>query len=106
MTFRHFFDRYEWGVKEGGFTMAVDWDRKVIGFAFCSPKDQYCKKTGRDLASRRVEEQYCDGSIIVVTMPRAGNRATKFTQRQAIIQAMNFINLKFPNTQFGFTFED
>ena len=105
MTFRHFFDRKGrgdfWGA---GFTMAVDWRRKVIGFAFCSNKDQYCKKTGRELAHLRVDEQYGDGSIIVVTMPRAGNKVIKAIQREAIYEATRFIGKNFPNTQFGFTF--
>lgn len=31
-------------------------DKSVdVGFAFCSPKDRFCKRTGRDLARKRME---------------------------------------------------
>lgn len=107
ITYKHFFDKHEsfYGKDPGGFTMCVDWERKVIGFAICSEKDQYCKKTGRDIAGGRVAGQYGDGSIVVVSMPAAYSSRAMDLQRQAKEEAFWFIHRNFPNTEFGFTFE-
>lgn len=108
ITYKHFHDRlYGWGKPDqGGFTMCVDWERKVIGFAVCSEKDQYCKKTGREIARDRVEEQCGDGSIVIVTMPTASSKRAMELQRDAKGEAFWFIDKNFPNMQFGFTFEE
>jgi len=105
ISYRHFFNRYNdpW-VIPGGYTMAVDVERKVIGFAFCSQKDQYCKKTGRDLATKRVKEQSGDGSIIIVSMPKGLAEGTRHFQREATRDALDYIEFFWPNTPFGITY--
>jgi len=104
VTYKHYFDRWEFG-EPGGFTMCVDWERGVIGVSICSEKDQYCKKTGRRAAKDRADEQYCDGSIIVVSLPVALSGRAFRLQRRAAYEVFKFINRHFPNKQFGFTFE-
>ena len=105
VTYKHFYDRYDWG-DLGGFTICVDWKRKVIGVAICSVKDQYCKKTGRELAKRRSDEQHGDGSIVIVTMPEAHSRGAASLQNRAKFEVLRLINRNFPNKEFGFTFEE
>lgn len=43
----------------GRLTVAWDQESDLIGYSWCSPKDQFCKKTGREQASDRESFGLC-----------------------------------------------
>jgi hypothetical protein len=52
MYYRHFVD--EFGFEPGAATAALDLDHGLAGISTCSHKDQFCKRTGRQMAEARM----------------------------------------------------
>jgi len=53
MKYRHF--RYIWDfAEEGAATVAIDLEDHVAAISVCSSKDQFCKRTGRENAMKRI----------------------------------------------------
>jgi hypothetical protein len=52
MYYRHFTD--EWDIEPGAATASLDLDRGLAGISVCSHKDQFCKRTGRQMADARI----------------------------------------------------
>lgn len=50
IEYRHFFES-----GYGGATVAYDNEKNRYGIAVCSDKDQYSKRVGRDIATKRME---------------------------------------------------
>ena len=57
--------------QRGGATAAYDPSARVGGVAVCSHRDQYCRRTGRELATQRaVAEGYPCLDELMITVPR------------------------------------
>jgi hypothetical protein len=106
MIFRHHYDRYGWGFL-GGYTLAIDPERKTAGIALCSHKDQFNKKAGRELAASRANCQYHKRSadLFVISMPIAKSLKSVVELKAAMEHMLDYVTYKHPNTELWFKFE-
>lgn len=49
------YDAPKYALAKGGLTVVADFHAAVVGVARCSDRDNYCKRTGRVLALKRLE---------------------------------------------------
>jgi len=60
---------FHFRTEDGDATFVYDPFARSAGYAFCHPMDQFCKATGRDIATARLDSRqsidlnYCDNSI-------------------------------------------
>jgi hypothetical protein len=101
MFYRHEFDRYNWGRQEGGWTIAIDPEKRLIGISICSPKDQFNKKLGRKIAEERAYSVVGDERMFIITAPVAAHGATAGLLKGALYNAIRFVTERYPNTEFG-----
>jgi hypothetical protein len=100
MFYRHEFDRDGWGYS-GGWTLAIDLDKRLIGISVCSPKDQFNKKLGRSYATERAYRAFGDGRMFIITAPVGGHPTTVALLNDALSNAISFVVERFPGTTFG-----
>jgi hypothetical protein len=74
------------GTSDGGATVAVDREAKVIAIASCSPKDAYCKRVGREKALARLRDP--QPREWIVYLPALGKKRKTQVQRANIIRAL------------------
>lgn len=104
MFYRHGFNRYGWGEIEGGWTMAIDVEKRLIGISICSLKDQFNKKLGRTVAENRAYSVVGDERMFIITIPATSNKKSNCLAVEALYQAIRFVTERFPNTEFGVHF--
>ena len=106
MTFKHYYDKWDWGEFRGGYTIAFDHERKTAGISLCSTKDQFCKKTGRVMAMERIDSIEEHGDYVIISAPLARSKTTEMLLQRALKQLVGYIMYKYPNVEFGITFGD
>jgi len=63
IRYRHFRDVYN---ENGGATVAYDYDKGLFGIAVCSEKDRFSRKTGREIAEKRLMQTYTDRCNVMI----------------------------------------
>lgn len=101
MFYRHEFDSF-WPF--GGYTLAIDREKALIGISVCSVKDQFSRPTGRANAEKRMESANGDGKLWIITAPVAESGITSEILRQALSNAVGFVVNEYPNSEFGVQF--
>jgi hypothetical protein len=89
---------------DGGWTVAIDADNRLIGISICSPKDQFNKRLGRVIAEERAHMAFSDGKMFIITAPVTSSRVTTGFVHEALRSAIGFVIHRFPNTEFGVQF--
>lgn len=103
MLYRHEWDRYCLD-EPGGWTLAIDLDKRLIGISICSPKDQFNKKIGRKVAEERAYSATGDERMFIITAPAILHSERIELVRDAVRCAIRFVITRYPNTEFGVQF--
>ena len=107
MYYTHSFDRWHHRRGRGGYTIAADFDMGTVGIAVCSKKDDFCKKTGRKKAVKRMNETpMIAPNFFTIRAPHVESRWALRERADAVLDALEMIVSKFPNADVHLTYGD
>jgi hypothetical protein len=105
LTFKHYYDKDYYGGPKGGYTIAIDHERKTAGISICSKKDQFNKKVGRQLATSRAESfRFFYANSFKIMAPVAKSEDTDLLLRRAMFQLLGYIMYTYPGAGYMVSF--